>query len=172
MFIDERVFISAEDDKKSIESQNRRRAFRECFERNKFVVDMRSMELHHAYCPNTNKPACPYSVGKAANGLSFPMQREVDIAIAMRPIRAKVEHPTMKNLILLAGDGDFTDMVKFMLNTYKVNVFIVGWSDSLNYRISELVQTVYLDDLFETISMVKPGAKLTNADRLKQDPLF
>lgn len=52
MFIDERVFISAEDDEKSIESQNRRRAFRECFERNKFVVDMRSIEFHYAHCKN------------------------------------------------------------------------------------------------------------------------
>ncbi len=170
VFIDERVFISAEDDKTSIERLNKKKAFRECFEKNKFIVDMRSIVFHHAFCEN--KPACPYSKGKKSAGLSYPMQREVDIAIAMRPIRAKVEHPTMKNLILLAGDGDFTDMVKFMLNTYKVNVFIVGWSDSLNYRISELVQTVYLDELFETISMVKPGATLTNADRLKQDPLF
>ena len=90
----------------------------------------------------------------------------------MRPIRAKMEHPTMKNLILLAGDGDFTDMVKFMLNTFKVNVFIFAWAESLNYGISELGKTVYLDEIFEAVSKVEPGATLTNADRLKQDSLF
>lgn len=133
MFIDERVFISAEDDKTTKESLDKKKAFRECFEKNKFEFDPRSLVIHHAFCENT---ACTYSKGGGSKGVSYPVQREVDIAIAMRPIRAKVEHPTMKNLILLAGDGDFTDMIKFMLNTYKVNVIIVCWSDSINHGIS------------------------------------
>ena len=76
----------------------------------------------------------------------------------------------MKNLILVAGDGDFTDMVLFMKNTKNVNVYIFAWSGSVNHEISKkATQTFFLDDLVKDISKPKKNAKLTNADRLKQE---
>ena len=69
----------------------------------------------------------------------------------------------MKNLILVAGDGDFIDMVKLMKDTLNVNVIIFSWSGSYNYDISKLANEHYFfDDLFEKISKAK--AKLSNAD--------
>jgi len=82
-----------------------------------------------------------------------------------------VDHPTLKNLILLAGDGDFTDMVKLMKETYNVRVFIVAWSASVNFKISELASnTIYLDEIFETISVANRGGNPSNAERLRKLP--
>jgi hypothetical protein len=78
----------------------------------------------------------------------------------------------MKNLILLAGDGDFTDMVKLMREKLHVRVFIFAWSDCIDYKISTLADTTYLDELFEKISVAKINAKQTNADRLRQEQII
>ena len=48
----------------------------------------------------------------------------------------------MKNLILVAGDGDFTDMVKFMKETFNVRVFMFAWSASVNYQISTIASDI------------------------------
>ena len=71
LFIDERVLISSEDDKTSIKKLEEKKAYRECFEKNKFTIDMRSLVKHHAFCPN--KPTCPYSKGKSAIGVTYEM---------------------------------------------------------------------------------------------------
>jgi len=109
-----------------------------------------------AYCP---KPGCEYaSKGKGVGGFPTKVQREVDIAIAIRPVKAKIDHPTMKNLILLAGDGDFTDMVKFMKDTFNVRVLMFAWSASVNYDILQKVSdVVYLDEIFDKISTASLG---------------
>ncbi len=170
LIIDERVYVSSEDRYTDNFRMNKKKAFREIFEKNNFKIDMREMQTHYAFCKN--RQGCSYAKGRSEKGFSFEMQREVDIAIAMRPIKAKKEHPTMKNLILVTGDGDFTDMIKFMKNTLNVKVFIVAWFNSVNWGITELAETIYLDELFDSISVVNPGGTLTNADRLKQEPLF
>ena len=105
-------------------------------------------------------------------GFSVPVEREVDTAIAIRPIQAKIDHPTMKNLILVAGGGDFVDMVTTLRDTFKINVFICAWSESLDDKISQLATTIYLADIFEKITRREEGGLLTNADRLRQEQLF
>ncbi len=72
----------------------------------------------------------------------------------MSPVTAKLDHPTMKTFVLLAGDGDFTDMVKFMRQKMNVNVVLVSWSASVNYGITQLVnQALYLDEIWIEISV-------------------
>ena len=106
------------------------------------------------------------------NKFSVPVEREVDTAIAIRPIQAKFDHPTMKNLILVAGGGDFVDMVTTLRDTFNIKVFICAWSESLDYKISQLATTIYLDELFDKITRPERGGQLTNADRLRQEQLF
>ena len=117
-------------------------------------------------------PRCRYfKKGKVGKGFSVPVEREVDTAIAIRPIQAKFDHPTMKNLILVAGGGDFVDMVTTLRDTFNINVFICAWSESLDYKISQLATTIYLDELFDKIT-IPGGGQLTNADRLRQEQMF
>ncbi len=78
----------------------------------------------------------------------------------------------MKNLILVAGGGDFVDMVKTLSEEFDINIFICAWSESLDDEIAQLAKTIYLDEIFDRISTVRPGADLTNADRLRQEELF
>ena len=74
----------------------------------------------------------------------------------------------MKNLILVAGDGDFTDMVKFMKETFNVRVFMFAWSASVNYQISTIASDIiYLDEIFESVSEANRGSQLTNAEKLR-----
>ena len=63
----------------------------------------------------------------------------------------------MKNLILVAGGGDFVDMVKTLRDTFEINVFICAWSESLDDKISQLATTIYLDELFDKISTPEIG---------------
>jgi hypothetical protein len=126
-FIDKKVLISAEDDDKSTASLKKKKDFRDAFEG--FIVDMRSYKLKNVNCPNRD---CIYA--KKKRSFKYPVQREVDTAIAMTAVRARAENRvTMKNLIILAGDGDFTDLVRVMSETFKINVFIFAWSESLDY---------------------------------------
>ena len=44
----------------------------------------------------------------------------------------------MDTLILVAGDGDFIDMVKCMQEIYNVKVYVIAWASSLSYNMGEL----------------------------------
>ena len=129
-FIDKKVLISAEDDDKSTASMKKKKDFRDAFEeKNGFEVDMRTYKSKNVNCPNRD---CIYAKNKRS--FKYPVQREVDTAIAMTAVRARAQNRvTMKNLIILAGDGDFTDLVRVMSETFKINVFIFAWSESLDY---------------------------------------
>jgi len=123
---------------------------------------MRSFKKKKAYCPN--KSCLFTSRGKGQGGFDTEVQREVDIAIAIRPVKAYREHPTMKTFILLAGDGDFTDMLKFVKTDLGLRVILVAWSQSVNGNIPDYVsETYYLDNIFDQISEPNIGNKdLTN----------
>lgn len=58
VFIDEKVFISAEDEDKTKFMMNQKKRFRDYFLNNGFTVDMRSYKTKMAYCPNK---ACEYT---------------------------------------------------------------------------------------------------------------
>lgn len=81
-----------------------------------------------------------------------------------------MEHPELKTLILVAGDGDFLDVVKLMKNTLKVRVVIFSWSNSFNYEISkEADESYFFDDLFLKISS---AGVPNNGELLMQHPQF
>ena len=50
----------------------------------------------------------------------------------MRPIKSYFEHPNLDAIVLIAGDGDFHDMVEFMMKTLNKKVFVFGWRASMN----------------------------------------
>jgi uncharacterized LabA/DUF88 family protein len=81
------------------------------------------------------------------------------MAIAMSPIEYIDKNPDMGTLILVAGDGDFIDMVKCMQEIYKVEVYVIAWSNSLSYNMGELAdEKLHLDTIFKLISEPRQGA--------------
>ena len=85
----------------------------------------------------------------------------------MRPIKSLYEHPNLDVVVLFAGDGDFRDMVEFMMQTHKVKFYIVGWSASMNKELAALcTEVIYLDSKWDDLS-TSNGGELTNAEVLK-----
>ena len=85
----------------------------------------------------------------------------------MRPIKSIYEHPNLDVVVLFAGDGDFHDMVEFMIKTHKVKFYVVGWSASMNKDLAALAtEVIYLDAIWNDLSTSTSGEK-TNAELLK-----
>ena len=58
-------------------------------------------------------------------------------------------NPNLDTFVLLAGDGDFFDMVKFMKETLNKKVYLVGWSASMNEDLRNFVgDVIYLDAIW------------------------
>ena len=91
------------------------------------------------------------------------------MAIGMLPIRYKMEHPDLENVILVGGDGDLIDAVDFLQDVLKVKVFVVAWSACLSNKLGDKAfHVLRLDELFDDISEPTVNARLTNADKLKK----
>jgi uncharacterized LabA/DUF88 family protein len=169
--IDEKVFISATELSDNIDIKNQNKKQNKLLKQVGFDVDMRWFKPKNSYCKDKDCK-CPHN--KKTEGFKpiiQNVQAQCDIAIAVKPIQFKVEHPEMKNLILVAGDGDFLDVVKLMKNTFKVKVIIFSWSGSFNYEIlKEADESFFFDDLFGKISHEK--GRPSNGDQLMQEPLF
>jgi len=97
-----------------------------------FNIDVRTFKGKKAYCPEKK---CHYS----KDGFDIRVQQEVDVAIAMVPIKCIHTHPNLRTLVLLAGDGDFKDMVEFMRDTHNVKVIVACWAASINHNLREIV---------------------------------
>lgn len=65
----------------------------------------------------------------------------------------------LETLVLLAGDGDFKDMVEFLTETLYKKVWILGYRASLSPSLHEKASpgcVLLLDDIWEAISMPCP----------------
>ena len=86
----------------------------------------------------------------------------------MKPIKSLYENPNLDVVVLLAGDGDFLDMVDFMINTLGKKVYVVGWSSSMGqYLKSHCTEVIYLDAIWEDLTERAEGAPLTNTEILR-----
>ena len=50
----------------------------------------------------------------------------------MQPIKTLYKYPDLDTIVLIAGDGDFHDMVEFMMKTLNKKVVLFGWKASMN----------------------------------------
>ena len=82
----------------------------------------------------------------------------------MRPVKSMHEHPNLDVVVLFAGDGDFYDMVEFMIKTHNVKFYVVGWS--AKDLAALCTEVIYLDSRWNDIS-TSNGGELTNAEVLK-----
>ncbi|MFM7857184.1 MAG: NYN domain-containing protein, partial [Flammeovirgaceae bacterium] len=82
---------------------------------NDFELDIRDFKPKMAECPDKN---CQHS-----KGFNIKVQREVDVAIVTRFVKSLNENPNLDVVVLLAGDGDFVDMVEFFTQTLRKKVY-------------------------------------------------
>lgn len=62
----------------------------------------------------------------------------------------------LETLVLLAGDGDFKDMVEFLTETLYKKVWIFGYKPSLSASLHEKASpgcVIFLDEIWEQISI-------------------
>ena len=60
----------------------------------------------------------------------------------------------MDALVLVAGDGDFKDMITFVHNTMKKPVFIIGYKASMSAALVKIVTEsiiIYLDEIWDSV---------------------
>ena len=129
---------------------NKRRDLYKGFEHNGYAQpDVRDFKHRSVYCPNQK---CEY-----AKGFQTKVQREVDVAIAMRPVQLFMEDRSLSGLVLLAGDGDFIDMVRTVLRDFRKQVFICGWSASMSPKLLDLCKPniIFLDEIWDDLTYVQ-----------------
>ena len=129
---------------------NKRRDLYRGFKHNGYAPpDVRDFKIRNVYCPDQQ---CEYS-----KGFQTKVQREVDVAIAMRPVQLFMEDPSLTGLVLLAGDGDFIDMVRTVQNDFKKTVYICGWSASMSPKMLEECKpnVIFLDEIWEDLTHVQ-----------------
>lgn len=70
------------------------------------------------------------------------------------------------SLVLIAGDGDFKDMVEFFTETLYRKVWIFGYKSSLSASLHEKASpgcVYFLDDIWDTISSSNSTSQLSNS---------
>ena len=76
------------------------------------------------------------------------------MAIVMKVMQVAYESKVEK-VILVAGDGDFIDLINFVKKTLHKEIFIVGYQHSMSNTIIESIPSanlLYLDSLWPKIS--------------------
>lgn len=99
---------------------------------------------------------CVHSANaKSSRAIRREVQAGVDVAIATKILTLACEN-RLDGVVLLAGDGDFVDAVKYVKETLNKKVFVVGFKDSLSARLMPYAESpngvVILDDFVELVA--------------------
>ena len=129
-----------------------------------FEIDIRGFKGKQAFCPNKecNMHRC---------GFNIQVQAEVDIAIVMKAMQ-HFARQQLSELTLLAGDGDFRDLVAYLKEeNRKVNVF--SYEDSHNEKLHKnSSQGYFLDGIWQhfSVPVQKPQNPEDHQSPAKNDP--
>ena len=69
---------------------------------------------------------CP----KNQQGFNITMQAQVDVAIVMTAMKLAYKGE-LGSMTLVAGDGDFRDLLEFVCDDMQKDVFMFAWKQSL-----------------------------------------
>ena len=110
---------------------------------------------------------CAHSVSsKHCRPIRREVQAGVDVAIATKILTFACEN-RLDQVVLLAGDGDFVDAIKYVKEHLHKKVFVVGFKDSMSSRLMPYAESpngvLILDDLADLITQAAPGALLDKA---------
>jgi len=92
-----------------------------------------------------------YSCG---NNTKRIVQAGVDVALATKMLSLTCEGQ-LDTLILLAGDGDFVEAIKYLRDVQHKHVYIVGYQNSVSQNLKECANrgcVIYLDHIWDEIS--------------------
>jgi uncharacterized LabA/DUF88 family protein len=136
-------YVAAEDDELEVV---KRWDYYENIKNNGCQIDIRTHKGKNAYCP---EKGCLYS----DKPFQIKVQAEVDVAIVMKVMDACFKDE-MEELVLLAGDGDFKDMLDFVVNTMKKKLIVFSWNSCVSKTLLSRARDNYhaLDDIWEHIS--------------------
>ena len=79
----------------------------------------------------------------------------MDVAIVMKAMKIAFSNQ-LEQLVLIAGDGDFKDMVEFFTETLYKKVWVFGYKSSLSASLHEKASpgcVFFIDDIWESISV-------------------
>ena len=104
-------------------------------------LDIRGFKTRTVKCKNTE---CHF----AKKGFKDKVQAEVDVSIVMKVMLLVMKHPELENVVLVAGDRDFTDLLQFLHTTHiKVNLF--GFRANLSSNMFDILEqesVFYIND--------------------------
>jgi hypothetical protein len=128
-------------------------------------VDIRNFKKKSVTCP---QKSCVHGT----KTFDISVQQEVDVAIVMKAMKVAFAGQ-LDTLVLLAGDGDFKDLIEFLTETLYKKVWIFGYQANTSLSLSEKASpncVVYLDKIWNEISepISASGSKKTNQTNLPQ----
>jgi uncharacterized LabA/DUF88 family protein len=103
-------------------------------------VDIRGTKKKQVNCPSS----------KCNKSFEIAVQSEVDVAIVMK-VMSIAFHNQLNTLVLLAGDGDFKDMVEFVTQVLYKKVYIIAYRNSISVSLIEKATPgciIYLDEIW------------------------
>lgn len=104
-----------------------------------FTIDIRQYKKIDCFCPNRS---CPFN----QKAIKRPVQAEVDIAIAIKLVELSLR-PDIDDIVLVAGDRDFKDALKFIGERKRVHLVCFG--SSIHPSLHKAVKNVIaLDDIW------------------------
>jgi uncharacterized LabA/DUF88 family protein len=136
-------FVTAELDEECVD---RRWDFYVNIEKYGVRTDIRTFKNKSANCP---QKGCLYNT----QNFQIKVQQEVDVAIVMKVMSACFKNQ-MKELVFVAGDGDFKDMLDFVIGTLNKKLIVFGWNSCMSKTLLGRAKDFFfpLDDIWEHIS--------------------
>lgn len=110
------------------ETADGRAPFYRALRRLQVRVELRPVKSMQVHCPNRQ---CKY----ARQAIQRRVQAGVDVAIVTKILTMACENQ-FDVLVLLAGDGDFTDAVKYVKENRHKRVYVIGFRGTISNRLA------------------------------------
>lgn len=131
-FVENRLNVSCVDmyyyDSTTSGADTSRDAFHRALRRLQIRVELRPLKSMAVHCPNRR---CKH----ARLPIKRRVQAGVDVAIATKILTEACEN-RFDALVLLAGDGDFADAVRYVKENRRRRVHVVGFRESISNRLA------------------------------------
>jgi hypothetical protein len=118
-------------------------------------TEIRPLKNMNVLCRERNCNCVHSANGKTGRAIRREVQAGVDVAIATKILTLACEN-RLDCVVLLAGDGDFVDAVKYVKETLHKKVFVVAFKDSLSARLMPYAETpngiIVLDDYADVVA--------------------
>jgi hypothetical protein len=141
-------------------------AFLKLLNAHQIRTEIRPVKSMNVVCHERHCNCAHSASSKHCRPIRREVQAGVDVAIATKILTFACEN-RLDQVVLLAGDGDFVDAIKYVKEHLHKKVFVVGFKDSMSSRLMPYAESpngvLILDDLADLITQAAPGALLDKA---------